>query len=263
MNKSEKKRMLKELKEKKSAEFDVIELYPKIENVLADTSLKCYFHPLLTYRHTINGKDYKIHLLGTDGLYCEESFLNSERNFFGFDYNDGKYKFLGNIECFIGYEKIPMVYDFLIRDFQENKDGYLSGKVSTEKYLKGIENELKKLANFENFDAITYYAEAIYSYEFTKYNYEKTGEHVHISAITDNFVKDKNNFLLDKNDALSVLDEFFINLQWNLENDYGISKDMFCCATDRFRFMSIVGDGMVFALLDKSVEKIYILEYSS
>ena len=238
-----------------------IEIYPKIENVLADTQLKCYFHPLLTYTYTLSQKDYKIHLLATDGLYCEKIFLNSENNFFGFGYNDGKYEFLGNIECFVEYDKIPMVYDFLIKDFQENKDAYLQNKISTQAYLKKIEDKLKKLANFKDFDYMNYYAEAIYSYEFTKYHYEKTGIHSHISVITENYGKDDSDFLLAKDDALGILDEFFMNLQWNLQNDYGVSKAMFCCATDTYRFMSIIGGSVAFAFLDKSLDKVYILEY--
>jgi len=241
----------------------MIELYPKIENVLADTSLKCYFRPLLTYKHTVDRKEYQIHLLGTDGLFCEEKFKNAESNFFGFDYNGGKYIFSGNIECFAECDKIPIVYDFLCQDFQNKKENYLSNKVTTEIYLKGIRAKLKKLAIFEDFNNITYYAEAFYCYEFTKYYYEKTGKHKHISVVTEDYGENEDDFLLDKAFALNVLEEFFVNLKWNLENDYGITKDMFCCAVERYRFMSICGGGVVFTLLDKNADKVYVLEYHS
>jgi hypothetical protein len=269
MNKEEKQRrkqMLadcKEQKQKTNLESSQIELYPQIENILADTSLKYYFRPLLTNTQVIDGKEYKFHLLGTDGLFCEKKFKNSEGYFFGFDYNNGKYKFLGKLECFEEYEKIPALYDFLQQDFRNKKDEYLNSKLKFNDYFKQIEKELKKNTNFNNFYYVECYADAFYSYEFTKYHYEQTGIHKHISVLTENYGENEDDFLFSRDNAMNVLEEFFINLEYNLENDYGINKEMFCCATDEFRFMSICGGGMVFVLFDKNNDKIYLLRYHS
>lgn len=242
---------------------NIVEFYPKIENVLTDISLNCYFRPLLTYNYNIDDKYYQIHLLCTDGLYCEGKIKYSESNFFGFDYNGGKYKFLGNIKCFMNYKIIPKLYDFLLKDFMEKKDDYLNNKVSTDTYLGSISDKICKLFPAKYSDSITDYAEAFYSYEFTKYYYEQTGKHKHISVVTENYGENEDDFLLSKNDALNILEEYFINLKYMQKNTYEITKEMFCCAVESSRFMSIIGGRLVFTLLDKNNDKVYLLEYTT
>lgn len=236
--------------------------YPNAEDVLDDPSLQCYFRPLLSYECERDSEKYKIHLLGTDGLYCEAGFKYSENNFFGFDYNRGKYRFLGNIECFEGYDQIPSFYNLLKKDFEEYKNEYLRNKVTTSNYLDVLQNKLGDVMT-DSLESLSYYAEAFYSYEFTKYYYQTTGKHQDISVLTESYGKNEDDFLLSESDAMNILDEFFINLEWNLQNDYAISKEMLCCATERYRFMSIIGGGTVFALLDSKNDKVYILEYFS
>lgn len=238
-------------------------LYPRLENVFKDPSLGVYFRPLLTATISIAGQSYQIHLLGTDGLFCEDKFKYAEQNFFGFKYNNGLYEFLGNLRVFEEYDKVPELYEFLQQDFLLNRDQYLANKTTDAEYLKSIELQLKKVSKFQNLSNAEYYAEAFYSYEFTKYYYEKFGTHHHISVITEGYGKNKKPFLSDKEDALSILEEFFINLKYNVTFDYEINEEMFVAATERYRFMSINGGGDILAMLDPTKDIVYILEYSS
>jgi hypothetical protein len=127
--------------------------------------------------------------------------------------------------------------------------------------VKNIGSQLKNLGEFDDFENILYYAEAFYGYEFTKYYYEKTGTHRHISVVTEGYGENTNDFLLKKDDAINMLGEFFINLKYNLQNDYDINEEAFCCAADEWRFTSIICSCEVFALLNKNADKVYILEY--
>lgn len=240
-----------------------IKLYPSVENVFNDISLGIYFRPLLTAEITVGNNPYSIHLVATDGLFCDKKFKYSEQNFFGFKYNNGLYEFQGVLNVFANYEKIPEIHSFLQKDFLQNRDSYLSNKVKESNYLKNINSELEKICGSKELSSAEYYAEAFYSYEFTKYYYEKYGSHRHISVVTENYGKNTNPFLIDKNTALSILDEFFINAKYNLSFDYEVNKEMFVAGTARFRFMSITGGGDVLAMLDPANDMVYLLEYFS
>lgn len=260
---SEKQRRKELIEQKKKEDFveknSSVTLYPPLHAVLEDVTLACYFRPLMTYLYKINNKEYKIHLFGTDGLFCVKVNKYAESNFFGFQYNNGVYKFLGNIETFFEYDKIPSLYKFLKDDFEDKKDNYLINKIKIKDYINSLHQHLNKF-NFLNLKNAEYYVEAFYSYEFTKYNYEQIGVYKHISVITENYGENNDNFLLKEKDALNILEEFFINIEYHLKNDYGINEKMFCCATDRHRFMSMNG-GICFGLLDQQKENIYLLEY--
>lgn len=237
-----------------------IHLYPDIENVFIDKSLGIFFKPILTAKTLVNGEDYHIHIVSTDGLFCKNEYKYSENNFFGFKYINGKYEFLGDLAVFDDYEKIYELHNALEEDFTQNKDTYLKEKRTVDDYLENILQQLEK-NNFYNFSNTEYYAEAFYSYNFTKYFYEKFGVHKHISVITENYGKNTDPFLLDKKEALSILEEFLINMNYNLKKDYQINENMLVTATEISRFMSIVRDGIVFSLLDTTNKIVYILEY--
>jgi len=240
-----------------------IVFYPAIEKVFKDTTLAVYFRPLLSVTTSVAGKPYVIHLVATDGLFCKEKFNYAEKNFFGFKYNGGLYEFLGDLKVFNGYNKIPALYSFLQQDFLLSRDGYLANKVKVSDYLKKIASQLKKMFTHQDFSDAEYYAEAFYSYEFTKYYYERFGTHRHISVVTENYGKNTRPFLMDEDDALSILEEFFINLPYNVTFDYGINIEMFVAGTERYRFMSINGGGDVLAMLDPAKDIVYMLEYFS
>ena len=238
-------------------------LYPSIETVFKDTTLGLYFRPLLTANILIEDKPYSIHLVATDGLFCCEKFKYSEQNFFGFKYDKGLYEFLGDLKVFNDYNKVPALHNFLQLDFLQNRDIYLANKTKSNDYLKRLNVQLKKVSRFQDFSNAEYYAEAFYSYEFTKYYFEKFGKHSHISVVTENYGKNTDPFLFDKGNAISILEEFFINLKYNVTFDYSINDKMFVAGTERYRFMSINGGGDVLAMLDQTKDIVYILEYSS
>ncbi|WP_232699164.1 hypothetical protein [Brevibacillus daliensis] len=244
--------MDKNLDEKK------ITLYPKANDVFVDESLACYFRPLLTFSYVHEGTAYSLHLLGTDGLYCEGEYRNSENNFWGFRYVAGKYEFLGDLQVF-GEENVPDVHAFLQADFAENKDHYLNDKITVAEYKGRIQADLSEVANF-NAD---YYAEAFYSYEFTKYYYERTGEFRHITELTEGWGHNDEDVLIDQETAQEMSEEFFMNLTWNVTHDYGIDESLVCGAVERYRFMSVIGGGTVLALLKPVEQTVYLLEYFS
>ncbi|WP_129746430.1 hypothetical protein [Flavobacterium anhuiense] len=237
-----------------------IQLYPNIENVFVDKSLGIFFKPLLTIKTLINDEDYSIHIISTDGLFCKNQYKYSENNFFGFKYINGKYEFLGELDVFDDYEKIHKLHNALEKDFTQNRDTYLKEKRTVDDYLENILLQLEK-NNVYDFSNAEYYAEAFYSYNFTKYFYEKFGVHKHISVITENYGKNTDPFLLDKKEALSILEEFLINMNYNLKSDYQINQNMLMAATEISRFMTIARDGIVFSLLDTTNKIVYILEY--
>ncbi|RYJ39758.1 hypothetical protein NU08_1427 [Flavobacterium anhuiense] len=208
----------------------------------------------------INDEDYSIHIISTDGLFCKNQYKYSENNFFGFKYINGKYEFLGELDVFDDYEKIHKLHNALEKDFTQNRDTYLKEKRTVDDYLENILLQLEK-NNVYDFSNAEYYAEAFYSYNFTKYFYEKFGVHKHISVITENYGKNTDPFLLDKKEALSILEEFLINMNYNLKSDYQINQNMLMAATEISRFMTIARDGIVFSLLDTTNKIVYILEY--
>jgi hypothetical protein len=240
-----------------------IVLYPSVEKVFKDIALGLYFRPILTASVLITGKQYSVHLVATDGLFCKEKFKYSEQNFFGFKYDNGLYEFLGDLKVFNDYDKVPALYSFLQQDFLQNRDSYITHKTKANEYIENLEPHLRRISTFQDFSSATYYATAFYSYEFTKYYYEKFGTHRHISVITENYAKNTDPFLFEKGTALSILEEFFVNLQYNVTFDYKITEEMFVAGAERYRFMSINGGGDVLALLDATKEIVYILEYHS
>ena len=126
------KNAVKKLEEEKSRG---IIFFPPAVQVFHDPSLECYFKPLLSIKKHILGKEYIVHLLSTDGVFPEKVFLNSERHFWGFKYEDGKYHFLGKTETF-GNSNFTELYSVLKKDFQKNREEYFENKVSYKDYYK-------------------------------------------------------------------------------------------------------------------------------
>ena len=127
MDKAGKKRLKNEYNRKVEQSFYEklislnVTLFPEVIDVFANHELGCYFKPLLTYPVTVNSKEYFIHLLGTDGLFPEAPFQYSENGLWGFDYNNGKYLFKGELRIF-GASNVQDVYSLLKNDFEDNKD---------------------------------------------------------------------------------------------------------------------------------------------
>jgi len=267
MDRNEKKKRQQEYRQRESQSFHEkliasnIKLFPNAIDVFENSEMVLYFKPLLTHTHLINGKEYFVHLLGTDGLYLENPLPYAEGGLWGFDYNNGKYRFKGDLKTF-GTSNVQEVYSFLKNDFEINKDNYIQYKVSEDKYLENICERLAGLAKFSDKQDVEYYASAFYSYEFNKYYYENEKRFCHITEITENFAHNKEDILFSKCNMENVIDEFFINIEYTLKNPYTLSCDMVCCGTDGHRFMSLNGL-MVFGFLDVEQEIVYILEYGS
>ena len=251
------KNAVKKLEEEKSRG---IIFFPPAVEVFHDPSLECYFKPLLSIKKHILGKEYIVHLLSTDGVFPEKVFLNSERHFWGFKYEDGKYRFLGKTETF-GNSNFTELYSVLKKDFQKNKEEYFENKISYKDYYKKNKEWIKNTARFTKEQDPQYFAEAFYCYEFTKYYFEKTGSFCHINELTENYGHDERDILLSPEDVSYCIEEFFLNLEYNLENRYNLSPNMAVCGADGFRFTCWGGTVVVFVNTEQDI--IYILEYHS
>lgn len=240
-----------------------ITLYPLPEAVFADPALALYFKPLLTATVIINNKSYAIHLLSTDGLICREQpgYQYAENYFFGFAYNKGLYQFKGNLEVFENADKVPALYHFLQDDFLANKNRYLKSKTPVKEYLQHLHADLKAISAFTDLDDAEYYAKAFYSYEFTRYYYQKYGAQRHISVVTEGWTKNTDPFLLDVGEALNILEEWLEGFSEDTPYDYKITKEMLVAGTERRRFAHSAG--FTLALLDPENEIVYMAECSS
>lgn len=261
LTKTERKILMEKAARKlESEKNEGIILFPQAANVFDDPSLQCYFKPLLTVKKHVLGKEYNIHLLSTDGIFPEKIFLNSERYFWGFRYKEGKYHFIGKTETF-GNSNFTELYSVLKNDFQKNRDRYLENKISYKDYYNEKKELIKSVARFTKEQDPQYFAESFYCYEFTKYYFEKYGKFCHVNEITENYGHDENDILLSTEDMNWCLGEFFINLEYNLENCYNINENMAVCGTEGFRFTCMGGTSIAFVNTEQDI--IYILEYFS
>ncbi|WP_300393204.1 hypothetical protein [Fusobacterium sp.] len=235
---------------------DII-FFPSAVQVFDDPSLECYFKPLLSVKKYILGKEYVVHLLSTDGVFSEKIFLNSERYFWGFKYINGKYHFLGNINSF-GNSNFTELYSALKKDFSLNKETYFKNKVNYKEYYNQNKNFIKNIARFTKEQDPQYFSEAFYCYEFTKYYFEKTGKFCNINEIFENPSYDENEVLLSIEDVGYCIEEFFLNLKYNLENKYNISPDMAVCGAESFKFTCWGATSIAFVNVED--DNIYILE---
>lgn len=239
---------------------DEIILFPDFCDVFEDLSLACYFRPLMTKMHQVGDRGYPIHLVSTDGMFCEVPFLYAENNFFGFEYKNGKYQFMGDLRVF-GESNFNDVYQVLVADFEKNKDDYLERKVSASDYSKKIKPLVDHVAQFSKGQDLGYFSEALYSYLFTKYYYEKTGKFKNIREVTSNYANNTDPILLSQCDIETFLQEFFLNMKYNLKNSYNLSAQMAVCGTSGYRFT--LWGGETIAFLDEDASRVFILEYHS
>lgn len=230
--------------------------YPEPEMVLEDPSLACYFTPLIsfTHEHLSNQQSYHIHLLGMNGLQCVKSAAYSEKGLWGFAYNNGKYRFLGDRSVF-GEVNIPEVYGWLVADFNHNCEYYLHKKIKAADYAEGVQVALTSIANFE---AKTY-AEGIYGYLFSRAYYQRTGEMHSISEVTEAELRYREDVLLDQLEAQEQSSGFLSELQ-HTEHQYNIKPEMIVGGVRRARLMSPHDEGQILAALDASRQHIYMLE---
>lgn len=252
-----KKSVVKKIEEEK---LRGITLFPPAAEVFHDPSLECYFKPLLSVKKHILGKEYAVHLLSTDGIFPEKIYPNSERHFWGFKYENRKYIFLGKTETF-GNSNFTELYSLLKKDFQSRKDFYLENKVSYKDYYRMNKEIIKETARFTKEQDPQYFAEAFYCYEFIKYYFEKNKKFCHINEISENYGYDENEILLSPEDISFCIEEFFLNLEYNLENRYSLSPNMAVCGAEGFRFTCWGGTAVAFVNTEQEI--IYILEYHS
>lgn len=264
MNKEERKKLIEQAKiDEQEKVLSGIALYPKVKDVLEDKELECVFRPILTVKRVVEGKEFLIHILlclGISGEPLEKNYLYSEGGFFGFDYNNGKYIYLGSKEVFWNYNKIKELYSYLTDDFIENRDVYLEKKITMEAYVEGIMKKVSELVIDDEYDNLTYYIESFYSYELVKYQYQSTGVIKSFNEITKAWTTSFD-FIYDEEDIQNIMDEFFINLEYNLANSYDISENMACFGMAAYSFMR--HKDMVFALTDANNDRVYMLEYFS
>lgn len=224
-------------------------LFPKIVNVFDDPSLEIYFKPLLSVKKHVLGKEYIIHLLSTNGIFL---YPNEDKKALSFKYINGKYHFLDNIKKF-GKSNFSELYLVLKKDFKDNKEKYFEEKLSYKEYYKRNKELIKNTARFTVDQDPQYFAEAFYSYEFTKYYYEKTGELFNINL---DFVDDgKKNILLSPEEVAGIINSFFGDLNKNICD---ISPSMAVCAIEG-KIFSCWG-ALVVAFVNVAEDIIYIVE---
>ena len=68
-----------------------VKFFPDYKEVFIDERLKYYFKPICTIG--------KYHFLTIDGIFCIRNYKFAENDYFGFKLKDGKYEFLGNLDC--------------------------------------------------------------------------------------------------------------------------------------------------------------------
>ena len=239
-------------------------LYPDPTTVFTDPALSVYFKPLLTANTEAGGQSRAIHLLSTDGLICEEtlSFRYAENFCFGFSCNAGRYQFLGDLRVFREADLVPALHRLLLEDFEQKKAAYVKNKTTTGEYLEQLQPILKTEPAAAGFTDAEYYARSFYSYEFTKYYYQRFGVHRHVSVVTEGWAKNTDPFLLDGDDAGDILEEWLDGFEEKAAHQYRITAAMFAAGTERRRFVSL-SSGLVLALLDPREEIVYMIECTS
>lgn len=243
---------------KKRKENDIT-LFPDPKDVFIEPGMEMYFTPLLTYNYKLNDKEYKIHILTSAGLICENSYLNSENRFFSFKYLNGKYIFIGNLHTF-GNSDIKDVYSFLREDFDKNKNYYLEQKVPLTDYMKIIKPLVRKAGTFTEGQSLSSYAENFYSYEMEKYNYEKTGKMLHLFEITEAVSQTKKQFFYNTDETNEILANFFGTMNEYLKNRYNFKDTKPVCAVDTFCFTNFSSTAVTFFNPEESI--VYTFEYS-
>lgn len=229
-----------------------IKFFPNYKDVFIDEKLKYYFKPICTIG------DY--HFLTVDGIFCIKSYKFSENYYFGFKLKDGKYEFLGNIDCF-GKNDVERLYEILERDFEENKKYYLDKKIKIVNYVENILNKIEGII-FEEEQDLEYYIESFYCYNMAKYYYELKEKVVSVKALTENYgITPEDELLIDKEELKNCLGDFFVNIEDELELTPAPTEDMCVMGMEIIPF-TMWGE-IVGLLYDEKEDIIYLREQHS
>ena len=229
-----------------------IKYFPDYKDVFVDEKLKYYFKPICTI-----GNYY---FLTIDGIFCIKDYKYSENYYFGFRLKDGKYEFLGNLDCF-GDNDIEKLYEILEKDFEKNKKDYLDKKMKIADYVKNIFSKIGEI-KFDEEQDLEYYIESFYCYNMAKYYYELNKKIVSVKSLTANYgITPEDELLIDKEDLKNCLGDFFINIEYELELTPFPTEDMCVMGVDVVPF-TMCGE-IVGLLYDKKENIIYLREQHS
>lgn len=229
-----------------------IKYFPDYRNVFKDERLKYYFKPVCTIG--------EYHLLTIDGIFCIKNYRFAENDCFGFRLKDGKYEFLGNLDCF-GNNDVEKLYEVLEKDFEKNKSNYPNEKVKIDDYVKKILSEVEGVS-FEEEQDLEYYIESFYCYNMAKYYYELNNKIVSVKALTQNYgVTPEEDLFIEKEELINCLGDFFINIEYELELTPQPTEQMCVMGMDVVEF-TMWGE-IVGILYDEKEDVIYLKEQHS
>ncbi len=244
----------------KRAQEQSIHWYPDPEDVLDNPALSCYFLPLVTFthEHLQNGQAYQIHLFGIEGLPCVAPDRYGEPHLWGFAYNDGKYRWLGDTAVFGGMN-VPEVYAWLLNDFDRNCEYYMHERMSAADYVAGAQTALASIANF---DARSY-AHSVYSYMYTRVHYQRTGQFRHMDELTGDTATGSGlrseRWLLDRLEAQQLGSSVLAGWTMVERHRYELDPAMIVGGAERFHFMDS-SQGAVVAALNAERQHVYLLQ---
>lgn len=229
-----------------------IKFFPDYKDIFIDENLKYYFKPICTIGN--------YHFLTVDGIFCIKNYKYSENDYFGFKLKDGKYEFLGNLDCF-GNNEIEKLYEILEKDFEKNKKDYLSKKIKIVNYVKNIFSKIGEI-KFDEEQDLEYYIESFYCYNMAKYYYELNKKIVSVKALTENYgITPEDELFIDKEELKNCLGDFFINIEYELELTTAPIEDMCVMGIEVIPF-TMCGE-IVGLLYDEKEDIIYLREQHS
>ncbi len=237
-----------------------IHWYPDPDEVLDNPALSCYFLPLVSFdhEHLQNGQMYRIHLFGIEGLPFVVPDRYGEPHVWGFAYNDGKYRWLGDTAVFGGMN-VPEVYAWLLQDFDRNCEYYMHERMSADDYVTGAQTALVSIANFD----ARAYAHSVYSYMYTRIHYQRTGQFRHMDELTGQRPASMGlrsaRWLLDHLEAQQLGSSVLAGLTTVERNRYELEASMIVGGAERFHFMDS-SQGAVVAALDTERQHVYLLQ---
>ncbi|WP_017811675.1 hypothetical protein [Paenibacillus shenyangensis] len=244
-----------------SSTSPAVQLYPEPAQVLDNPALSCYFLPLMsfTHEHLEDQQAYTIHLFGTEGLSCISPRPYAEDGIHGFDYNEGRYRYLGDPAAFGEYHNVSEVYGWLLEDFNRNSEYYLHEHISAADYGANVQVALNSIATFDS----RRYAEGIYSYLYTRTHYQRTGELRRISELTGNQAPTNDHLLMDRLTAQELGQPLVNERSHQTQHNYHLRPEMIVGGAERSRFMSPSGQGAILAAFDADTKQVYLLNPSS
>ncbi|MFD1886645.1 hypothetical protein [Paenibacillus wenxiniae] len=237
-----------------------IHWYPDPEDVLDNPALSCYFLPLVTFthEHLQNGQAYQIHLFGIEGLPCVAPDRYGEPHMWGFAYNGGKYRWLGDTAVFGGMN-VSDVYAWLLNDFDRNCEYYMHERMSAADYVAGAQTALASIANFD----ARAYAHSVYSYMYTRVHYQRTGQFRHMNELTSDQATAtglrSERWLLDRLEAQQLGSSVLAGLTTVERHRYALDTAMIVGGAERFHFMDS-SQGAVVAALNAERQHVYLLQ---